>query len=109
MSEEFYKLHPDKVKAFAEASRKGWEWAHEHPEETLDIVMKWVAKEKVHTNRIHQKWMLEKILALQCRDGEKKPSFQLYSETIDRLNELLLKHRRIHYPINIEKLKGGTP
>jgi hypothetical protein len=71
--------------------------------------MKWVAKENVHTNRIHQKWMLEKILALQCRDGEKKPSFQLYSETIDRLNELLLKHRRIHYPINIEKLKGGTP
>lgn len=109
VSEEFYKLHPDKVKAFAEASRKGWEWAHEHPEETLDIVMKWVAKENVHTNRIHQKWMLEKILALQCRDGEKKPSFQLYSETIDRLNELLLKHRRIHYPINIEKLKGGTP
>ena len=109
VSEEFYKLHPDKVKAFAEASRKGWEWAHEHPEETLDIVMKWVAKENVHTNRIHQKWMLEKILDLQCRDGEKKPSFQLYSETIDRLNELLLKHRRIHYPINIEKLKGGTP
>ena len=109
VSEDFYKLHPDKVKAFAEASRKGWEWAHEHPEETLDIVMKWVAKENVHTNRIHQKWMLEKILALQCRDGEKKPSFQLYSETIDRLNELLLKHRRIHYPISIEKLKGGTP
>ena len=109
VSEDFYKLHPDKVKAFAEASRKGWEWAHEHPEETLDIVMKWVVKENVHTNRIHQKWMLEKILALQCRDGEKKPSFQLYSETIDRLNELLLKHRRIHYPINIEKLKGGTP
>ena len=109
VSEDFYKLHPDKVKAFAEASRKGWEWAHEHPEETLDIVMKWVAKENVHTNRIHQKWMLEKMLALQCRDGEKKPSFQLYSETIDRLNELLLKHRRIHYPINIEKLKGGTP
>ena len=65
VSEDFYKLHPDKVKAFAEASRKGWEWAHEHPEETLDIVMKWVAKENVHTNRIHQKWMLEKILALQ--------------------------------------------
>ena len=65
VSEDFYKLHPDKVKAFAEASRKGWEWAHEHPEETLDIVMKWVAKENVHTNRIHQKWMLEKILAME--------------------------------------------
>ena len=107
VSMDFYQQNPDKVKAFAEASRKGWEWAHEHPEETLDIVMKWVKKENVHTNRIHQKWMLEKILALQCRDGEKKPSFQLNNEKVEKLNELLLKHNRIHQPINMEKLKGG--
>ena len=109
VSEDFYKLHPDKVKAFAEASRKGWEWAHEHPEETLDIVMKWVTKENVHTNRIHQKWMLEKILALQYRDGEKKPSFQLDAAKLDKLNDLLLRYHRIHNPVDMEKLKGGRP
>ena len=109
VSADFYQQYPDKVKAFAEASRKGWEWAHEHPDETLDIVMKWVEKENVHTNRIHQKWMLEKILDLQYMDGENKPSFQLYSEKVDKLNELLLKHRRIHRPINLETMKGGMP
>ena len=109
VSTDFYQRHPDKVKAFVEASRKGWEWAHEHPEETLDIVMKWAEKESVHTNRIHQQWMLEQIFSLQCEDGEKKPSFQLDRTMIDRLNELLLKHHYIHQPVDMEKLKGGRP
>ena len=106
---DFYQRHPDKVKAFVEASRKGWEWAHEHPEETLDIVMKWAERENVHTNRIHQQWMLEQILEIQCKDGEKKPSFQLDAAKFDRLNELLLRYHRIHNPVDMEKLKGGRP
>ena len=109
VSTDFYQRYPDKVKAFAEASRKGWEWAHEHPEETLDIVMKWAEREKVHTNRIHQQWMLEQILEIQCKDGEKKPSFQLDAAKFEGLNELLLRHHRIHYPLDMEKLKGGRP
>lgn len=109
VSADFYQRHPDKVKAFVEASRKGWEWAHEHPEETLDIVMKWVEKENAHTNRIHQQWMLEQILSLQCEEGETKPSFRLDSQMIDRLSELLLKHHRIQHPVDIHKLKGGMP
>ena len=109
VSTDFYQRYPDKVKAFVEASRKGWEWAHEHPEETLDIVMKWAERENVHTNRIHQQWMLEQILEIQCKDGEKKPSFQLDAAKFDRLNELLLRYHRIHNPVDMEKLKGGRP
>lgn len=109
VSTDFYQRYPEKVKAFVEASRKGWEWAHEHPEETLDIVMKWAEKEQVHTNRIHQRWVLEEILRLQCEEGEGNPSFRLNEQTLDRLSRLLLANRRIHAPINLEKLKGGKP
>ena len=109
VSTDFYQRYPDKVKAFVEASRKGWEWAHEHPEETLDIVMKWAERGNVHTNRIHQQWMLDQILKIQCKDGEKKPSFQLDAAKFDRLNELLLRYHRIHNPVDMEKLKGGRP
>ena len=109
VSVDFYRRYPEKVKAFAEASRKGWEWAHEHPEEALDIVMKWVEKEKIPTNRIHQRWMLEEILRLQCVKGEIKPSFQLDAKVVERLSDLLLKHNRIHEPVSIETLKGGKP
>ena len=97
------------MQAFVEASRRGWEWAHEHPEETLDIVMKWAEKEHVHTNRIHQRWMLEEILRLQCAEGEEKPSFQLDADMVKRLGDLLLKHHYIQDPVSVEKLKGGKP
>ena len=109
VSTEFYKRYPEKVKAFVEASRRGWEWAHGHPEEALEIVMKWVEKENIHTNRIHQRWMLEEILHLQCEEGDKKPSFRLDAEIVNRLGDLLLKHHYIKDSVSLEKLKGVQP
>lgn len=109
VTEDFYRKNTDKVNAFVQASRKGWEWAHNHPEETVDIVMKWAEKEQVHTNRLHQQWMLEEILRLQCKKSQDKPTFELDALTVEKLSDLLLKHRRIHAPINLEKLKGGRP
>ena len=104
---EFYEKNTDKVNAFAEASRKGWEWVHKHPEETLDIIMKWAEKEHVHTNRLYQKWMLEEVLRLQCEKGKDKPSFNLDAKAVEKLSDLLILHRRIHSPITLEILKGG--
>ena len=106
---EFYQRYPEKVQAFVKASRRGWEWAHKHPEETLDIVMKWLESENIHSNRIHQRWALEEILRLQCKEGEKNPSFQLDDEIVKKLSDLLLKHRYIKHPISVEELKGGKP
>ena len=107
VSLDFYRRYPEKVKSFVDASRKGWEWAHEHPEEALDIVMKWAEKEQIHTNRIFQRWMLEEILRLQCEEGKEEPSFRLDAGVVNRLSDLLLKHNRIQSPITVEKLKGG--
>lgn len=106
---DYHRKYPDRVKAFVDASRRGWEYAHRHPEEALDIVMRWAEKEKVHTNRIHQQWMLEEILRLQCAEGETAPSFRLDEKKVSELSELLLKHRRISRPITAEQLKGGRP
>ena len=104
---DFYRKNKEKINAFVEASNRGGEYAHEHPEEALDIVMKWVEKEQVHTNRLHQQWMLEEILRLQCKKGKKEPTFDLDAKSVEKLSDLLLKHRRIHAPISLEKLKGG--
>lgn len=104
---EYYQRYPEKVKAFVEASRRGWEWVHKHPEETIDIVMKMVEKEKIPTNRIIQEWMLKEIIRLQCDVAGKEPSFELNRKKLDKLNELLIKHRRIRRIITFEELKGG--
>ena len=107
VSADFYQRYPEKAEVFAEASRRGWEYARSHPEETLDIVMELVTKEHVHTNRIHQKWMLEEIFRLQCKEGEDVPSFKLEREDVERLCGLLMKHNRIQNPVSYERVKGG--
>lgn len=58
------RLHqnPQQVSDFRAASLEGWRYAAEHQEEALDIVMRYVIKDNVPTNRPHMKWMLEKIL-----------------------------------------------
>lgn len=107
VSADFYQRYPEKAKAFAEASRRGWEYARNYPEETLEIVMELATKEHVHTNRVHQRWMLEEILRLQCKEGEEKPSFKLDPKDVERLSRLLMKHNRIQKPISCENVKGG--
>ena len=109
VTEEFYQKNKDKINAFVQASRKGWEWTHNHPEEALEIVMKWAKMEQVHTNRLHQRWMLDEILRLQCKKGTDKPTFELNAHTVEKLSELLLKHRRISKPISLKRLKGERP
>lgn len=46
---------------FVKASWEGWEYAFEHPDEALEIVMKYVKEANVGTNKVHQKWMLERM------------------------------------------------
>jgi signal transduction histidine kinase len=38
-SEDELKAHPDRVKAFREASLKGWQYAMQHPEEMADLII----------------------------------------------------------------------
>ena len=39
VTKEFYEKNKDLAERFAAASRQGWEWAIQNPEETLEIVM----------------------------------------------------------------------
>jgi NitT/TauT family transport system substrate-binding protein len=52
---------PALVDAFTSASLEGWRYAFAHPDEALDIVIKYMREAHVPANRIHQKWMLERM------------------------------------------------
>ena len=43
-------FYREQARKFAQASRKGWEWAAAHPEEALDIVMQYVDREHIATD-----------------------------------------------------------
>lgn len=105
-TKEFYEQYPDKAKAFAQASRRGWEWAHQHPEEALDIVMKVVEDNNMPAGRQHQEWMLREVLKLQLDKDSNMPAFELKEEKINQINELLLENNRIKKAVTKSQIIG---
>ena len=118
----YYKAHPEQMKAFARASRRGWEWAMKHPEETLEIVLKVMKQSKIPANIYHQRWMLKEILQQACDEKVKQtgtrqlktnvriqgtPSFRLKPEQLQLANEALLEHGIIQAPVDYHQIWKG--
>ncbi len=61
-SEALWRAEPARCRAFARASLEGWRYAQAHPEETLDVVMRYIEADHLPTNRPHMRWMLTEIL-----------------------------------------------
>lgn len=85
---EFYDRYPEESRKFARASRKGWEWAAAHPEDAVEICMKYMKAENVSTSRIHQRLMLDEVIRLQKEKSSGKATFNKVSrEVFDDLSE----------------------
>jgi len=67
--EKFYRAHPDLCRRFMSATMEGWHYAATHQEETLDTMEKIMHDNHLPFARCHQRWMLEKSLALIYPDG----------------------------------------
>ena len=104
MSKEYYESHKEQAQRFAEASRRGWEWAAEHPEETLEIVMKYVKRDHIATNRVLQKLMLEETLRLQVDRESGKREFRLRPDMVKLASDLMVEYGMIHRPVSYEEL-----
>ena len=85
----FYKSHKQEVEKFAEATRKGWEWAYNNPEETLDIVMMYCQANNVATNRVVQEWMLQECLKVLSNKNTGKRTYTLDPKGLDLANQLM--------------------
>ena len=107
MSREFYEEHPELAKKFAEASRKGWEWAARHPEETLDIVMKYVEKDRIATNRVIQELMLKEVLRMQVDRESKRREFRLRPDMVIKANKLMLENHMLKREVTFKELISG--
>jgi len=71
--EKTVKRDPALVDAFVSASLEGWQYAFAHPDEALEIVIKYMHLAQVPANRIHQKWMLDRMQDL-VKPGKDKGS-----------------------------------
>ena len=104
MTRDYYEKHKEQARRFAEASRKGWEWATQHPEETLDIVMQYVDREHIATNRVLQRLMLRDVLRLQVDRESKKREFRLRPDMVRLASRLMAEHGMLSREVTIEEL-----
>jgi NitT/TauT family transport system substrate-binding protein len=88
---EFYRKHKDLVTKFAEATRKGWEWAVEHPDEALDIVMVTMRQSGAIGNMIAQEWMLKQILNQLADKDSGQRSYKLEPKSVELANRILME------------------
>lgn len=105
---EYYDTHQEQVKRFASASKKGWEWAAAHPDQALDIVMKYVRDAHVQTNRVIQKLMLEDILKLQLDRDSGKREFRVRPDMVEKASFLMKDFGTISRDVTYQELMGQT-
>jgi NitT/TauT family transport system substrate-binding protein len=106
VTREYYNKHRDQTKKFAQASRKGWEWAAAHPDETLDIVMKYVRKYNSPTNLLMQKFMLEECLRLQINKDTGKREFRVRQDMVKKASRMMTECRLIARPVSYKEIMG---
>ena len=104
MTREYYNQHRDEARRFAEASKKGWEWAAEHPEETLEIVMKYVQRNYIGTNRVIQELMLKEVLRLMVDRDSKKREYRLRPDMVKLASHLMTEYQMLSREVTYDEL-----
>ena len=106
VTREYYERHPEQAKKFAKASQKGWEWAVRHPEEALDIVMQYVNKDHIATNRVMQQLMLKEVLRLLVDRESKKREYRLRPDMVHLASRLMKENNMLSREVKYEELIG---
>jgi len=107
MTRDYYNKHKEQARRFAAASKKGWEWAAQHPDETLDIVMQYVDREHIATNRVMQRLMLNEVLRLQVDRESKKREFRLRPDMVRLASRLMVENMMLAREVTYEELVSG--
>ena len=104
MTREYYESHRDEARHFADASRRGWEWAAEHPDETLDIVMQYVRRDHIGTNPVLQRMMLNEVLRLLVDRESKKREYRLRPDMVKKASQLMCENMMLKQEVTYEQL-----
>ena len=104
MTREYFQTHRQQARKFAEASRLGWEWAAQHPDEALDIVMQYVDRDRIATNRTLQRLMLKEVLRLQVDRESKKREFRLRPDMVQQASRLMVENMMLGREVSYEEL-----
>lgn len=103
---DYYLSHRDECRRFAAATRKGWEWAAAHPDEAMEIVMKYVRRFNSPTNSVMQKLMFKETLRLQIDRDSKKREFRVRPDMVEKASQMMFESGMIKRRVTYKELTG---
>ena len=107
-SQKVWRESPEACRRFARASMNGWQYAADHHEEALDIVMAHAKRSPFPTTRTHQDRMLSEIIPMMKLGSAH--SGQLEKEVFQTMSAALQNIGQIDRPVIFEQFyKGKGP
>lgn len=85
------RMRPQDLGKFVQATLKGWAYAEQHREETIQVVLDWMKKEHVATNYAHQKWMLDQMCLLMKSPAKNIKNGQLSEADFNKAQTILFQ------------------
>jgi NitT/TauT family transport system substrate-binding protein len=87
---ENYIRNPKKYNKFVKASMEGWTYAFKHPDEAVQIAVKYKMQIHLPANKAHEKWMLNRMHDIMEPEG--KVNLKLRETDFSKATYILLKH-----------------
>lgn len=84
-------MRPQDLGKFVQATLKGWAYAEQHREETIQVVLDWMKIEHVATNYAHQKWMLDQMCLLMKSPAKNIKNGQLSEADFNKAQTILFQ------------------
>jgi NitT/TauT family transport system substrate-binding protein len=88
---------------FVTATLESWRYAYDHPEETLDIVIRIAKNENRPVNRSHQQWMLDRYRELYLSKDKKTFNTMLAPGDYQTINGILVNSNLIDHVVPYEE------
>jgi NitT/TauT family transport system substrate-binding protein len=106
--EKTLRRDPGLADAFVAATLEGWRYAFDHPEEALDIVIKYMREARLPANRMHQKWMLDRMRDLMMPGSPQTAFGQLREQDYVAVARVLQKDGLIRRYPDFADFSRGT-
>jgi len=79
----------DDLRAFVEATLRGWQFASENRDYTVNLVVEKMLKANIPTNKAHQQWMLDKVIETQQLNEKNLQAGKLLRSDFDKTLNIL--------------------
>ena len=93
---------PEDLRAFVEATFRGWEYASANREYAVQLVVDLMRKNHVSSNRAHQRWMLNRVLETHCVQEKGIRVSQLYPDDFHHTVSIIESTRNVAFPVQYQ-------